>query len=206
MTHKTHWPILVGATFLILCAATCAQIPIDPSAQAAASNDETVIFQGAGAKSQKGYLFIQKREGAPITETLTLITPALNCKKATCAKYQFFRKDGTPGASGGIPKSQTSTVLNLSDLIGHTGSVTAADDGEYSAVIQLFYTDSTNHEHSILMNGFVRLNILSSDYAPVGCGDPAIAWQVETAPRPSPCVVQFTTAGRAVTCEAGCAE
>lgn len=192
--------------FLMLTTATfvlkCSSIPIDHSALAAVSGDKTIILQGGGAVSRKGYLFFQKKEGTDLMDPVALIAQQDSCKRDSCIRYQFFRKDGSAGlAKGGIPKGLSRAEFTLADLVGHPGPATMDDDGEYSAVVQVYYLGSDGQEYSILFNGFVRLNILSKGYDPVGCSDPAIAWHLKVI---DSCEAQFTTAGRAVVCGKGC--
>lgn len=198
---RLYFPTLVLASLLAMGATKCARIPLDPSAKAAESHDETVQFQGAGAVSRKGYLFVQKREATPLDDVVSVIVPKLTCKRDSCAKVQFFRKDGTPGVSVGIPRDQTTQAIPISDIVGHAGPVAFDDDGEYSAIVQLIYVGADGGEYGVLMNGFVRLNVLSKAYSPVGCNDPTIGWRVTTGDK---CVAQFTTAGRTASCGTGC--
>lgn len=206
MTKRLKVPLFIVIAALLAIGAKCGTLPMDHSVAAAPSNDQSIIFQGDNAVSQKGYLFIQKREGTPLLDRLSLIVPVTHCSKemSSCARFQFFRKDGSPGVGGGIPKGEKSATILLSEIVGHTGNVTANDDGEYSAIIQFYYLGNDLENYSAVQNGFIRLNVLSADYAPIGCQDPAIAWRVQTAPPPNPCEAQFTTAGRAVACGKGC--
>lgn len=193
--------LIFGAFFCILGASRCANMVIDQSASAAEAHDDTVQLQGAGKVSQKGYLFFQKKEGTPLTDTVTLIVPKNTCKRDSCARYQFFRKDGSPGVGAGIPRGQSKATILLSDLVGHDGPSVPEDDGEYSGIIQLFYIAGDGEEYSMLLNGFVRLNVLSKGYDPVGCNDPSVAWRVRAGDN---CEAQFTTAGRSAACGTGC--
>lgn len=201
MSNRTKLLTLVAVVFCTLGASRCAHLMVDRSASAATSRDDTVQLQGGGKVSQKGYLFFQKKEGTPLTDAITLLVPNNTCKRDSCARYIFFRKDGSQGVSAGIPRGQTKAIVSLADLVGHSGPSVASDDGEYSTIIQLFYIGQDGEEYSVLMNGFVRLNVLSKGYDPVGCNDPAIAWHVQAGDN---CDAQFTTAGRSVSCGEGC--
>jgi hypothetical protein len=198
---KIRFLTVLFAVFCLLGASRCANLVLDRSAYAAAAHDETVQLQGGGAASQKGYLFFQKKEGTPMTDTVTLIVPKNTCKRDSCARYQFFRKDGSQGFGAGIPRGENTAVIPLATIVGHDGVSAITDDGEYSAIVQLFYLGPDGNEYSTLMNGFVRLNVLSKGYDPVGCNDPSIAWRVKAADN---CEAQFTTAGRSVACGTGC--
>lgn len=190
-----------GLVLLTLGAAQCAHIPIDPAQAATLANDFTIVFQDAGTVSQKGYLFIQKRAGTLPDDALVVLVPKLNCKRAACARFQFFRKDGTPGFSGSIPAGSETLSFKLSDLVGHTTAVDATDEGEYSALSQLYYVGNDGQEYSTLMNGFIRLNILSKTYEPLSCGDPNTAFRLGVN---ATCEADFSTAGRSAVCGAGC--
>jgi hypothetical protein len=192
---------VMGAFLCMLGASRCSSLIIDRSANAAEAGDQTVQLQGGGKLSQKGYLFFQKKEGTPLTDTVTLLVPKNTCKRDSCARYQFFRKDGSQGAGAGIPKGSNTATVTLAELVGHDGPSLVTDDGEYSAIVQLFYIGRDGEEYSVLMNGFVRLNVLSKGYDPVGCDDPAVAFRLKVG---DACQAQFTTAGRTVSCGTGC--
>lgn len=197
--RKLVLPLLA---LLSVSATTCSHIPTDSSAQAAQSGDDTIQLQGLGAASQRGYLFVEKTLGTDAVDAMALIVPGVDCSEASCVRFQFFRKDGTPGMGGGIPKGQTLFGFKLSDLLGHPGPVAQSDDGEYSGSVQVLFKGADGLEHQAFYNGFVRLLVLQPGYSPVGCGDPAVAWHVSAAKN---CDVQFTTAGRSMACGKGCA-
>lgn len=185
------------APFLLMGASQCSSIPLDPSMSAALAGDKTIEFQGAGSKSKKGYLFVQKRDGAPVNEDLAFVLPDLDCKRESCVSFQFFRKDGTPGLSGGVKKGEKIHPFSLALVVGHDGVTLPSDEGEYSAVIRIYFTGPDGQEYSALQNGFVRLNVLAKGYVPLGCDDPNAAWKVSV---DKDCEAQFTSAGRSVNC------
>lgn len=134
-------------------------------------------------------------------DQVAMIIPALHCSHNSCAQFQFFRKDGSPGFAGSIPAGADRAQIPISAIVGHAGNVSNADDGEYDALIQLFYTGPKGQDYSTVMNGFVRLNVVAKDYDPLACNAPMVAWKVAVSPR---CEAQFTTTGRSAACGSGC--
>lgn len=189
--------------FVLLTAGACNKIVLDSSVSAAEGNDPTIILAGYGAKAQKGYLFVQLSEGSDTNGGVQLIVPKLDCARESCVRYQFFRKDGSFGPGGGIKKGFTATTIPLTSILGHAAPLVVQDEGEYSAVIQLYWKGGDGKEYSQLIDGFVRVNVLKKGYRPVGCNDPMIGWKVKAA---DACEVQFTSAGRSTVCGAGCAQ
>lgn len=197
---RTLLPLSVA--LCLLTAATCQHLPQDQSAIASEANDPTVQFSGFGAVSKKGYLFIQVNEKAAVTGPIGLVVPKLNCDRDSCVRFQFFRKDGSSSdLAGGIPKNQTSVSFQLGDLVGHTGDVLMTDDGEYSCAMQFFYKGEDGIEHTMILSGFIRVNVVSAAYRAVECNSPSRAWKVKLNEN---CEAQFTTSGRSVACGEGC--
>lgn len=194
------FPILCLA-FACLGVSTCTQIPMDASVSAAEGNDYVVTLSGYGNKSTKGYLFVQANEKAASNGLVTLTFPNVKCKRDSCVRFQFFRKDGSAGYAGAIPNNQFQTSFPISSLIGHTDPIVSHDEGEYRVVAQVFYVGTDGTEYSMIGNGFVRLNVLSELYRPVACNDPNIAWKVKAADN---CEAQYTTVYRAALCGSGC--
>lgn len=195
--------ILPVSFFFAACVGVsqCSSIPTDTSAIAVEGNDQTIILQAPGGQSQKGYLFLQQNEGTLPSDVISLIVPKVTCKRDSCVRFKFFRKDGSAGFTAGIPKGDTRFNIKLSDIVGHSDGVSAQDEGEYSAVVQIYFLKDDGFEYSMLQNGFVRLNVLSKGYAPVGCNDPSVAWISRVKDQ---CEAQFTTAGRSAVCGSGC--
>jgi hypothetical protein len=187
--------------FLCMGVSQCAQIPIDRSVSAAEGNDYVVVLSGYGNKSTKGYLFAQTNEKASTDGVLTITFPKVSCKRDSCVRFQFFRKDGSSGYAGALKSGETSTTFKLSDIVGHTDPVVPTDEGEYRIVSQVFYLGTDGTEYSMIGNGFVRVNVLSELYRPVACDDPNIAWKVQTVDK---CEAQFTSVFRSALCGGGC--
>lgn len=201
MTRFYNVLIICAAAACMLGASRCANIPMDRSVSAAEGNDYVVVLSGAGQHSTKGYLFAQVNEKTAVNGVYTLTFPATSCTRDSCIRYQFFRKDGSAGYAGAIPKGQTLAQVRLSDIVGHDGQVMRSDDGEYTLVAQVFYQGADGQEYSMIGNGFIRVNVLSELYRPVACGDPNIAWKVKT---PDNCEAQYTTVFRSTVCGEAC--
>ena len=193
---------LILAVMFCLGNSKCTNLPlaIDPSISATMGNDKTMVFQGMG-RTASGYLFAQKADGTLPSDALTIIVPKLTCKRESCADIVCFRKDGSQGFHQGIKADQDRLNLKLSDIIGKETAVGIVDEGEYSCIADIYYVGSDDLEHSFFMNGFIRLNILSSDYEKLGCSSPAKAWAVNLGKN---CSAEFSTAGRSVVCGEGC--
>lgn len=194
------FPILLLA-LACLGASQCTQVPIDQAVSAAEGNDYVVTLSGYGNKSTKGYLFAQANEKASTEGTIGLTFPNVTCKRDSCIRFQFFRKDGSAGYAGALRKGEISSALKLSDIIGHSGEVVSRDEGEYRVIAQVFYVGTDGSEYSMIGSGFVRLNVLSELYRPVACDDPNIAWKVKAGDK---CEAQYTTVYRSALCGSGC--
>lgn len=192
---------VIALALLCMGASQCTQIPFDRSVSAQEGNDYVVILSGFGNKSTKGYLFAQANEKATTQGVLTLTFPVVTCKRDSCVRFQFFRKDGSAGYAGALPQGQWSANLKLSDVVGHTDPVVSTDEGEYRVVAQVYYVGTDGTEYSMIGNGFVRLNVLSELYRPVACNDPNIAWKVKTGDN---CEAQYTTVFRSALCGGVC--
>lgn len=189
--------VLTVLLLVFLGAGSCSSLVIDKAVSAVDGNDYTIVLGGFGATAQKGYLFAQLREGQSVDGAISLYFPATECKRESCAKYQFFRPDGSTGPAASIGKGFTSASLSVSELVGHADPITRNDEGEYPLWVIAYFTGPDAIEYSTVVRGFVRLNVLRADYRPLVCADPAKAYSVEIA---KDCSAEYSTAGRSVIC------
>lgn len=178
----------------------CSTLTQDLSLAAIDGNDHSVVFVGPGSKSQKGYLFLQLEEGGPTKTPITIVVPKLICNRDSCVSIQFFRKDGQPGYASGIPKGQNQFKIPLSTILGHNLPISKEDEGEYPVLVQMFFLDEDGLETNQIGKGFIRLNILTQDFVPLGCNDPSVAWKTKI---DKDCEAQFTVKFRSILC-GGC--
>lgn len=179
--------------------ASCTPLPADSGIGAAAGNDPTLVISGCGQAPHKGYLFCQVRERASPSASISLTVPKSSCSRAECTRVQFTRLDGSYGFAAGIPKNQGEIVVPLSTIVGSEGPITPAVDGEYQALVKVFY-ESDGQEHVSVMKGFIRVNVLKAEYQPIGCNDPAVAWEVTKQTDAGKCTAQWTTLLRGAIC------
>ena len=201
--QKLNYPAIFFVLLGLLCigVSRCSHFPFDQSVSAADGNDYTVILSGYGTTSQKGYLFIQLKDAASIEYPVTLHFPPVQCDRASCIEYRFYRLDGSDGVTGGVIKGKESIDIPLSQIVGHTGSANSNDEGEYGLSTRVYFKLADGSETSVKGNGFIRLNILAQDYHAVGCDDPSVAWHLKLAKN---CIAQFTTKYRTALCGTGC--
>jgi hypothetical protein len=188
------------ACFLVW-ATSCTSLPIDPSVKAADANARTLILGGCGVKANSKYLYCEENEGNSTNESVNIFVPTTDCPRDSCSRYQFFRKNGSNGPAGSIPKDTGSASVSLSSILGHDGNISSPDDGEYGVLVQTFYIGPDGKEYSILAKGLVRVSVVGASYRPLACGDPNTAWSTDINNK---CNAQFSTAYRSALCGSGC--
>lgn len=179
---------------------SCSNLPFDRSVSAAEGNDATVFFSGCGSPAPtRAHIFVQVRDTAQATCELTLHLPDLKCDRPSCLLVQLVNKDGSFGESFGIPKGQRTLKMPISAVVG-SEVVGPAADGEYQALVKGYFTGNDGEENQRNMRGFVRVNVLTADYVPMACDDPAAAWSTPLVPKPKVCHAQWTTQFRGALC------
>ncbi len=188
---------ILAVMLVTIAASNCAHIPFDRALSADKGNDYSMVLSGYGTKSSRGYLFVQAAEGSLTNQFITLTFPATACDREACVRYQFFRKDASPGFAGAVKKGISQGFVTLSQVIGHDGPLLPADEGEYSIVSQVYFTGPDGKEYSMFGEGFVRLNVRNKAFVPIACGDPNVAWRSSL---DKDCIANFTTVYRSVLC------
>ena len=188
---------------LALAFAACQSIPMDRSVSAAEGRDVTVTLEGCQEGPKNGYLFCRSQEGSGSGSLLTLTVPPLSCSddRTSCAQFQFFRKDGSTGYGGGIPKGQNHANFTVGQVIGTSDDIQEFHDGEYRVEVIAFFQDNDGMEHSRTGSGLVRVKVLRRDYVPALCDAPEIAWKVDLK---KDCQAHITTQYRSAICGKGC--
>ncbi len=189
---------------IALLVGACNSLPIDQSVNAAEAGARTVVLGGCGVKANSKYLYCEKNEGNALNDGINLFVPLVDCKRDSCTRVQFFRKDGSNGPSGSIPKGKMSMSLTLGDLVGDNSGdnrIKPAHDGEYGVLVQTFYTGNDGEEFSMLSKGLVRVSVVLPSYRPLACADPNVAWTARVGDK---CEAQFSTAYRSAVCGEGC--
>jgi len=170
---------------------------IDPAMSAAKGNDPTVVLRGCGNNIQDiGYVFCRVSDRSSGDQHITLIVPKVSCSRSSCAEFQVWLKDGTPGFSGGIPKGETDYELSLTDIINHGGEINLSDDGEYLVTVRLFFNVDGN-EMTTVSKGYVRLVVLTEGYSAAGCSSPHRVWKHKISNK---CYLETTTGYRSAIC------
>lgn len=200
---KSNFSYLFPMILLIftLGAANCTTFPIDRAISAQGGNDYVAVLSGYGQASRKGYLFLQANERASVAQPITMTFPKVDCKRESCVRFQFFRKDGSAGYAGAVAKGQASVSFPLSAILGKETALDSTDEGEYSVISQVYFLAPDGQEYSMIGNGFVRVNVVSVNYRPLACNDPSVAWKSPAGPN---CEAQYSTGFRTAVCGKGC--
>jgi hypothetical protein len=191
---------IIGITMGV---SSCSQIPIDKSVSAAQGNDPSVGLFGCGDDKVRNYVFCRLRENGNQSDEVTFVVPGVTCKRDNCVQIQIIKPDGSFGLTQGLAKGQTQIALPISDITQSNSSVTKAIDGEYRVLVRVYFTGPDGTEYQNVMIGFIRINVLSAAYIPMGCNDPMVAFET-TISRKDVCKIQWSTALRSAICGKGC--
>jgi hypothetical protein len=77
-----------------------------------------------------------------------------------------------------VPKGQTRTEIAWKELLGRE-AFTLDDRGLWPFIYQIKFTGSDGFEHTLVMEGEIRLRIYKKGYLPLVTGqdDPSFAWE-----------------------------
>lgn len=195
--------VMLTPLLLAIAMASCAGLPIDRAMSAEAGNDPSVIFCGPDGKCHAHYAYVQVPAGAGAGDELAVKVPGVSCSRDACIGWQIITPSGSFGTNGAVKKGQTEFRVPISAVIGHD-TAAPGDDNEYRIVLDVYFNDSAGKEHLIRQHGLIRVEVLDAAYQPVGCNDPAIAWD-EATDSAGKCRAQWTTQLRSALC-GGCGE
>ena len=184
-----------GLVFIALVIIVSCAIPLDSGMSAIDGRDFTIGIVGCG-ETGASHILCRVTEGGGTGEVIRLIFPPLDCSRASCVEFQFWRKDNSPGYAGSVKKGQTEALIRVSDIVGHADRILSSDDGEYSVSARGYFTND-GQEFSALGDGFVRLLVLSPGYKRLSCGDPNSAWSVEIK---KGCTIEYSSRFRSTLC------
>lgn len=190
MNHLQH----VALLFLGLTV-SCGSIVIDDSANAAESNDTSVIIEGCGNQPISGFTYCRRSEGQMgDRDTIYIHVPRSNCDLASCAEITIFSPDGTQIPTFFVPKNTALYPLHWSVLLGREQFL-AADIGFWMIGMVVHWVDNDGNPRRTAMLGEIRLRVLSDGYISLhqsrGEGPYAFSWDVEGRYR-----MGYTTSGR----------
>lgn len=175
-------------------ALSCSSIVIDDSANAAQSNDTSIVIEGCGNQPISGFTYCRKEEG-PMEDrdVIAFHVPDSNCERESCVTLTVFGPEG-PDRSLFIPKGWKYYALHWSQMTGKE-EFSRRDRGFWTIVMDVYWRDNDGDQRRTSLLGEIRLRVLSSNYQSLhnarGEGPYAFKWNVE-----GPFRVGYTTAGR----------
>jgi hypothetical protein len=171
------------AFFLLaaLISASCGSIVIDPSANAAESNDTSVIIEGCGNQPISGYTYCRRPEGQMTDrDVLTFHVPVSNCDEDSCVTLTFFGTAGEIVRRYDVQKEHSRFSVHWSRLTGRN-EFTRLHRGLWIVVMDVYWKhEGVNRRTSL--EGEIRLRVLSQGYqslsTAVNPGVLAFRWSV----------------------------
>lgn len=196
MKYSTHYFKFLGLLGILCVAGRCTSLPLD-GIIAAEHGAATVSLEGCGNhRKDIGYVFCQVTNNASPVGGLILNVPIVECDRDSCVEWQLWRLDGSPGASGAIPKGEGRVTIPFAQIVSHDSPYTEEDEGEYLITVRVFYVEH-DVEQGLLGHGFIRLNVLAEGYENLGCDAPQKAWDHKLDKK---CRIQTTTGYRTAIC------
>lgn len=184
--------LVILAHFWFLGCVT-APLPKDHSIEAVKAQDATAPVEGCDQPLASGYVYCRKMEGQPSTDSLIFITPPVKCSKKSCAYIKIFSPSSDQILGIDVPRGQTRTVIAWKELLGRE-AFTLQDRGLWPFIYHIYFTDNDGFDHTLLMEGEIRLRVYTKDYFPLknGQSDPSFAWEfIENGQQ-----IKITTKGR----------